>query len=164
MPHAHVSLITLGVSDLRRTARFYERLGFVRKMKAAGDDVAFFDAGGIALSLFENDKLAADAALAPEPPCLPFAACRSPGIAQTEAEVDEVLATSASRPAATLLKPAQKAFWGGYHGYFTDPDGHLWEVAHNPHFPLSPDGKPSLAGLSDCIGGRWPAQSRRHES
>ena len=66
MPHAHVSLITLGVSDLRRMARFYEALGFVRKMKAAGDDVAFFEAGSVVLSLFENENLASDAALEPE--------------------------------------------------------------------------------------------------
>ncbi len=143
MPHAHVSLITLGVSDLRRTARFYERLGFVRKMKAAGDDVAFFDAGGIALSLFENDKLAADAALAPERAWPAFRGMSLAWNCQTEAEVDEVLALAIDA-GGTLLKPAQKAFWGGYHGYFTDPEGHLWEVAHNPHFPLSPDGKPSL--------------------
>ena len=143
MPHAHVSLITLGVSDLRRTARFYERLGFVRKMKAAGDDVAFFDAGGIALSLFENDKLAADAALAQGAALPAFRGMSLAWNCQTESEVDEVLAT-AVEAGGTLLKPAQKAFWGGYHGYFTDPEGHLWEVAHNPHFPLSPDGKPSV--------------------
>jgi catechol 2,3-dioxygenase-like lactoylglutathione lyase family enzyme len=143
MPRAHVSLITLGVSDLRRTERFYESLGFVRKMKAAGEDVAFFDAGGIALSLFENDKLAADAALTTGPSLPAFRGMSLAWNCETEAKVDEVLAI-AVEAGGTLLKPAQKAFWGGYHGYFTDPEGHLWEVAHNPHFPLSPDGKPSL--------------------
>ncbi len=143
MPHAHVSLITLGVSDLRRTAQFYERLGFVRRMKASGDDVAFFDAGGVALSLFENDKLAADAALKPGPALPAFRGMSLAWNCETQAEVDEVLAM-AVEAGGTLLKPAQKAFWGGYHGYFTDPAGHLWEVAHNPHFPLSPDGKPGL--------------------
>jgi catechol 2,3-dioxygenase-like lactoylglutathione lyase family enzyme len=143
MPHAHVSLITLGVSDLRRTARFYESLGFVRKMKAAGDDVAFFEAGGVALSLFENDKLAADAALAPVAASPGFRGISLAWNCDTEADVDAVLA-AAIHAGGKLLKPAQKAFWGGYHGYFADPEGHLWEVAHNPHFPLSPDGKPSL--------------------
>jgi catechol 2,3-dioxygenase-like lactoylglutathione lyase family enzyme len=143
MPHAHISLITLGVSDLRRMARFYESLGFVRKMKAAGDDVAFFDAGGVALSLFESEKLAADAALAPETTLPAFRGISLAWNCDTEADVDKVLAAATSA-GGKLLKPAQKAFWGGYHGYFADPEGHLWEVAHNPHFPLSPDGKPTL--------------------
>ena len=143
MPHAHVSLITLGVSDLRRTARFYEKLGFVRKMKAAGDDVAFFEAGGVALSLFESDKLAADAALAPEKSLPVFRGISFAWNCDTEADVDAVLAIAVDA-GGKLLKPAQKAFWGGYHGYFADPEGHLWEVAHNPHFPLSPDGTPAL--------------------
>ncbi len=71
----------------------------------------------------------------------------------TEADVDAVLATAVNA-GGKLLKPAQKAFWGGYHGYFADPEGHLWEVAHNPHFPLSPDGKPSLARLAIALGDR----------
>lgn len=143
MPHAHVSLITLGATDLRRTARFYETLGFVRKMKAAGDDVAFFEAGGVVLSLFENEKLADDAALERQAELPAFRGIALAWNCETEGEVDEVLA-AASAAGARLLKPAQTAFWGGYHGYFADPEGHVWEVAHNPHFPLSPDGKPSL--------------------
>ena len=142
-PHAHVSLITLGVSDLRRAARFYETLGFGRKMKAAGDDVAFFDAGGIALSLFEADKLAEDAALASESALPVFRGLSLAWNCEMPADVDAVLAAAASA-GGHVTKPAQKAFWGGYHGYFADPDGHLWEVAHNPQFPLSPDGRPTL--------------------
>jgi uncharacterized glyoxalase superfamily protein PhnB len=143
MPHAHVSLITLGVTDLRRTARFYETLGFVRKMKAAGDDVAFFEAGSVVLSLLENEKLADDAALKPEAELPAFRGIALAWNCETEGDVDKVLA-AAGAAGARLLKPAQKAFWGGYHGYFADPEGHVWEVAHNPHFPLSPDGKPNL--------------------
>ena len=141
-PHAHVSLITLGVSDVRRASRFYETLGFVRKMKGVGDDVAFFDAGGVVLSLFEADKLAQDAGVAAN--ALP--AFRGLSLAwncETPADVDGVLAAAASA-GGRITKSAQKAFWGGYHGYVADPDGHLWEVAHNPQFPLSPDGKPAL--------------------
>ena len=143
MPHAHVSLITLGVSDLRRTARFYETLGFVRKVKAAGEDVAFFEAGGVVLSLFDDKKLAEDATLGPEPELPDFRGITLAWNCESEDGVDEVLAT-AGKAGGRILKPAQKAFWGGYHGYFADPEGHVWEVAHNPHFPLSPDGRPTL--------------------
>ena len=143
MPHAHVSLITLGVSDLRRTARFYETLGFVRKVKAAGEDVAFFEAGGVALSLFDDKRLAEDATLRPEPALPDFRGITLAWNCESEDGVDEVLAT-AGKAGGRILKPAQKAFWGGYHGYFADPEGHVWEVAHNPHFPLSPDGRPTL--------------------
>ncbi|MET0445843.1 MAG: VOC family protein [Pseudorhodoplanes sp.] len=138
-----MSLITLGVTDLRRTARFYETLGFVRKMKAAGEDVAFFEAGGVVLSLFENEKLADDAALIPEAELPAFRGIALAWNCESEGDVDEVLAAAVAA-GAKLLKSARKAFWGGYHGYFADPDGHVWEVANNPHFPLSPDGKPSL--------------------
>lgn len=143
MPHAHVSLITLGVSDLRRAARFYEALGFVRKMKSAGADVAFFDAGGVALSLFESDKLADDAGLAHQAGLPPFRAVSLAWNCETEGDVDAIL-QKAIGEGGKLVKPAQPAFWGGYHGYFADPDGHLWEVAHNPHFPLSAAGTPTL--------------------
>ena len=78
----------------------------------------------------------------------------------TEAEVDAVLA-AAVNAGGKLLKPAQKAFWGGYHGYFADPDGHLWEVAHNPHFPLSAGRASRPCRISDCTW-RWTrAMSRR---
>jgi uncharacterized protein len=133
-PHAHVSLITLGVADVTRAAQFCERLGFKRKMRAAGDGVAFFDAGGIALSLYGNDALAADAGLDTEK----TAGFRSIALAwncENEASVDAVLAL-AVKSGGTLLKPGHRIFWGGYVGFFRDPDGHLWEVAHNPQFPL----------------------------
>ncbi len=139
-PHAHVSLITLGVADLARAAAFYQRLGFVRKFRAAGDEVAFFQAGAVALSLYGRDSLARDAGLQPgdAPPTGRDIAiawnCANPD------EVDAVMAT-ARDAGGVILKPAGTIFWGGYVGYFADPDGHVWEVAHNPQFPLAPDGR-----------------------
>jgi len=137
-PHAHISLMTLGVGDVARAAQFYEALGFARKMRKAGDSVAFFEAGGVALSLYGKDALAADAE--------EMAGFRAMSIAWNcpdEGTVDAVLAL-AVKSGGTLLKPGHRIFWGGYVGFFRDPDGHLWEVAHNPQFPLSPDGRVTL--------------------
>jgi len=144
MPHAHISLITLGVSDVPRAARFYEALGFQRKMRAAPEqEVAFFYAGTTVLSLYVVSGLARDAGFAPETGVPTFRAsslswnCESPG------EVDAVMVL-AIKVGGTELMPAKKTEWGGYHGHFADPDGNIWEVAHNPQFPLSADGKPTL--------------------
>ena len=142
-PHAHISLITLGVSDVARSARFYEELGFVRKMKQAGDAVAFLEAGGIVLSCFGADDLAKDAGLGPRAPESGFRGVSLAWNCPSEREVDAVV-IMAVEAGGVCLKPPQKAFWGGYHGHFADPDGHVWEVAHNPQFPLTPDGRPQL--------------------
>jgi hypothetical protein len=144
MPHAHVSLITLGVSDVPRAARFYEALGFKRKMKAAPDsEVAFFDAGTLALSLYAVSGLARDAGLAADTKPSDFRGISLAWNCASEAEVDAVM-TLALGAGARELAPAKKADWGGYHGHFADPDGHIWEVAHNPQFPLSAEGRPIL--------------------
>ena len=142
-PHAHVSLITLGVGDVARAARFYAALGFTRKLTGAGEDVAFFEAGGIALSLFRADLLAEDAGLVPSSKQPSFRGVALAWNCNSPADVDAVMAAAAAAGGDTL-KPAQQTFWGGYAGYFTDLDGHLWEVAHNPRFPLSPAGTPHL--------------------
>ena len=131
-----ISLITLGVSDLDRSRDFYERLGWRRSfMEAQG--IAFFQAGGMALALYPRDELARDAAL-------PVEGSGFGGVAlayntRDRAEVDAVLA-EAQTAGATLLKPAEDAFWGGYSGCFADPDGHPWEVAWNPNFEMTADG------------------------
>lgn len=140
-PHAHLSLVTLGVSDVARAAQFYERLGFRRKMRKS-EGVAFFEAGPVVLSLYDKDALAKDADLDPRE----TAGFRATSLAWNcpdEGTVDEALAL-AVKSGAKLLKPAHKIFWGGYVGFFEDPDGHVWEVAHNPHSPLSPDGQLTL--------------------
>ncbi len=130
-----ISMITLGVTDMQRAVEFYEK-GLGLPLKDATPDVAFFNLNGSWLGLYGREALAKDAAVSPE-------GGGFDGIAlahnvATEDEVDAVLAQAVAA-GATLTKPGQKAFWGGYHGYFTDPDGHLWEVAHNPFFWIGPE-------------------------
>ena len=141
MPHAHISLVTLGVSDVPRAARFYEALGFKRKVRAAPEHmVAFFDAGTLALSLYAASGLASDAGFPPDTAPSAFRGTSLAWNCASEAEVDAVMAL-ALEVGATELVLAKKAAWGGYHGHFADPGGHIWEVAHKPQFPLSPEGR-----------------------
>lgn len=131
-----LSFVTLGVADVALSRTFYEKLGF-KASSASNENVTFFDAGGVILALFGRDALAADAGV-------PNDGRGFPGIAmahnvRTEAEVADVLA-EAEAAGAKVLKPSQKAFWGGQTGYFTDPDGHVWEVAYNPFMPLDDRG------------------------
>ena len=131
-----VSLVTLGVTDLARARRFYEEgLGWRR----ANDhpQVVFYQAGGMVLALWGRDALAEDAQL-------PSAGSGFRAIAlayntRDRAEVDAVLA-EAEAAGGRIVKPAHEAFWGGYSGYFADPDGHLWEVAWNPDWEVAADG------------------------
>jgi catechol 2,3-dioxygenase-like lactoylglutathione lyase family enzyme len=131
-----LSLITLGVADLARSREFYERLGWRRAM-AQAEGVVFFQAGGIALGLFPRRELAKDAQIAPEG--YGFSGISLAYNTRNRAEVDAVLA-EAEAAGAKLLKPAAEASWGGYSGYFADPDGFPWEVAWNPSFTLLADG------------------------
>jgi catechol 2,3-dioxygenase-like lactoylglutathione lyase family enzyme len=136
-----MSLVTLGVKDLQKSIAFYrDGLGWKTEVKE-GDGVAFFQLSGIILSLFPRQELAKDAGM-------PAEGSGFPGITLahnvgSEAEVDEVLRV-AVKAGAKLQKPAQKVYWGGYSGYFADPDGHLWEVAHNPFWKLTEDGRALL--------------------
>ena len=131
-----LSMVTLGVADLARARRFYEQgLGWKRANKH--EEVVFYQAGGMVLGLFGRDALAEDAKM-------PGAGSGFAGIAlayntRERAEVDAVLA-EVEAAGGRIVKPAQDAFWGGYSGYFADPDGHLWEVAWNPHWTLADDG------------------------
>lgn len=131
-----ISLVTLGVADLARSRRLYERLGW-RASGASQESVAFFQAGGMALGLYGREALAEDAGLSVE-----GSGFRGVALAYNVRTPEEVAATLAEAEAAgaRVVKPAEDAFWGGRSGYFADPDGHLWEVAWNPHFPLGPDG------------------------
>ena len=131
-----ISLITLGVGDLERSRQFYERLGWRRSL-AKAEGVVFFQAGGMALALYPRDELAKDANIAPIGHG--FNGFSLAYNARSRAEVDSVL-QEAEAVGAKILKPAQEAFWGGYSGYFSDPDGFLWEVAWNPAFPIAEDG------------------------
>jgi catechol 2,3-dioxygenase-like lactoylglutathione lyase family enzyme len=135
-----ISLITLGVVDIPRARRFYEALGW-RASGASSEHVTFFQLGGLALSLYGREALAEDAHL-------PGAGAGFGGIAlghnvRERADVDTTL-DEVRAAGGTILKPAEDVFWGGYSGYFADPDGHPWEVAWNPHFPIQDDGKIQL--------------------
>jgi|ERR1700722_5000828 len=131
-----ISIVTLGVADLKRSREFYERLGWRRSM-ANTDGIVFFQAGGMALALYPRQELAKDANVAADGQGFGRVALAYNG--RNRAEVDSVL-DEAVAAGASLLKPAQDAFWGGYSGYFSDPDGFLWEVAWNPFFPIAEDG------------------------
>jgi predicted lactoylglutathione lyase len=131
-----VSLITLGVADLHRSRDFYERLGWKRS-NAKAEEIVFFQAGGMALALYPRVSLAKDANVSPDGEG--FGGITLAYNTRTREEVDSVLA-QAEAAGAKLLKPAQETFWGGYDGYFSDPDGFLWEVAWNPFFPIAEDG------------------------
>jgi uncharacterized protein len=132
-----VSFVTLGVGDVGRSRRFYEALGF-KASPASQDAVAFFDAGGVVLSLFGRAALAEDVGVRAGE--AEFSGISLAHNVNSESEVDEVL-REAVTAGAKLLKPGQKVFWGGYSGYFADPDGHLWEVAYNPFMPLDANGR-----------------------
>ncbi len=132
-----VSLITLGVTDVARSRRFYETLGFVAS-SASNADVTFFDAGGVVLGLFGRKALADDAQIADSAPG--FSGISIAHNCRSEAEVDAVIAEAVAA-GGHLVKAAHKVFWGGYSGYFADPDGYLWEVAHNPFFPFDDAGR-----------------------
>ncbi len=131
-----VSLVTLGVADLESSSRFYERLGW-RRSVAKAEGVVFFQAGGMALALYPRLELAKDANVAADGQG--FAGIALAYNARSRDEVDAVL-REAEAAGATILKPAQEAFWGGYSGYFSDPDGFPWEVAWNPSFLITDDG------------------------
>jgi catechol 2,3-dioxygenase-like lactoylglutathione lyase family enzyme len=130
-----ISLITLGVSDLGRSRAFYESLGW-RGQEV--EETAFFPAGGLAMVLWDRRKLAADAGVAGDA-TEGFRGITLAHNVRTAREVDELLARAESA-GGTVTKPPAKTFYGGYAGYFADPDGHLWEIAHNPGFSLRPDG------------------------
>lgn len=138
--HPRLTAITLGVHDFAASVRFYEALGFVRKMRATGEEIAFFDAGGVVLALFRWKDLAADAKLAAEPAPAAFRGVTLAWNRASPAEVDQGLA-SAVNAGGTLLKPAQTTDYGGYGGYFADPDGHAWEIVHVPGFSFTEDGR-----------------------
>ena len=131
-----LSITTLGVADLKRSSEFYERLGWRRSM-AKSEGIVFFQAGGMALALYPRHELAKDATVAAEGHG--FNGISLAYNTRDRAEVDSVIKEAATA-GATILKPAQEAFWGGYSGYFSDPDGFLWEVAWNPFFPIAEDG------------------------
>ena len=137
-----VSLITLGVTDLARARRFYEQLGW-RGQEV--EQTVFFQAGGMVLVLWDTDRLAEDSGIEPR---------RGDGFGgialahnvRSREQVDAVVAEAEAAGATITRRPAE-TFYGGYAGCFRDPDGHVWEVAHNPGFALGSDGSLTLPDL-----------------
>lgn len=143
MDKARLNVVTLGVTDFAHSVRFYEALGFERRLKATGDEIAFFDAGGMVLSLFRWDMLAEDAQVPTKPRPEAFRGTTLAQMCRTDAEVDAVMARALAA-GATLLKPAHATSFGGYSGYFADPDGHAWEAVRAPGFAFTADGHVTL--------------------
>jgi predicted lactoylglutathione lyase len=134
-----LSLITLGVADLERARRFYEALGWTSGA-APADDVVFFQAGCMIVALWGRDELAADSGVVDGGGWGGVTLAHNVG---SPAEVDAVI-EQARAAGAKIPRAGAATFWGGYSGVFVDPDGHPWEVAHNPHWTLGEDGSITL--------------------
>ncbi|QEC67130.1 VOC family protein [Panacibacter ginsenosidivorans] len=128
-----LNLITLGVDDFEKSLHFYEKGFGWKKSEKSIDDLALFPLGGITLALYPRKELAADVTVEYQPTT--FSGLTLAYNTKSEKEVDEVLA-KVETLGATIIKPAQKVFWGGYSGYFKDLDGYVIEVAHNPFWEL----------------------------
>lgn len=137
-----ISLVTLGVTDLARARSFYEYLGW-RGQEV--EETVFFQAGGMALVLWDRDKLAADSG-ADRNKADGFGAVVLAHNVRSRAEVDEVL-DQATRAGAVVTQPARETSYGGYAGCFADPDGHVWEIAYNPGLPIADDGAITVPDL-----------------
>lgn len=144
MTPQRVTLITLGVSDLARSRSFYEALGW--RPAQAQEGVVFFQMNSMVLGLFGKTDLAADQGR-PGAELGTGAMTLAQNFA-TEAEVDAAWGAAVAAGATPLKRP-EKVFWGGFSGYYADPDGHVWEVAMNPYWPLQEDGSLVLPGAQD---------------
>lgn len=134
-----VSVITLGVADLGRARAFYEALGWVTGAEP-GDDVVFFQAGGMVLALWDRAKLAEDSGVEPS---RGWGGVTLAHNVRSPSEVDAVIAQARAAGAEIAREPGE-TFWGGYSGVFVDPEGHPWEVAHNPRWSIAEDGAVEL--------------------
>ena len=135
-----VSLITLGVADVARSRAFYEALGWATSAEP-GSDVVFFQAGGMIVALWNRAQLAEDTAVTDRGGWGGMSLAHN---VRSAAEVDAVLA-EAEAAGATIARTGAETFWGGYSGVFVDPDGHAWEIAHNPFWMLAEDGSVTLS-------------------
>ena len=137
-PIPRLTVITLGVSNMRASVAFYEALGFARRIRATGEAVAFFDTGGPVIGLFPWDQLAQDVTLPDDPRPKTFRGVTLAWNCASREEVDTVLDFATSK-GASLLKPAHETAYGGYSGYFADPDNHPWEVVVAPGIEVGDD-------------------------
>lgn len=133
---ARINVITLGVGDIKVSRKFYEALGFVAS-SVSNEHLVAFQMGGLVFCLYPMKSLAEDATVEPN-----GRGFHNMTLAYNVARKNDVhrILEQAEKCGAKIVKPAQDAFWGGHSGYFSDPDGHLWEVAWNPHWPLAKDG------------------------
>lgn len=137
---ARLSLVTLGVRDVARSTAFYQALGWPLSPASVPGEVSFFNTAGAILALYGREALAEDAHGTPAGPTGAVAmAINLDSREQVDAAFEEV-----RRIGGAVVKPPTAADWGGYSGYFADPDGHLWEVAHNPAWPVGEDERPAL--------------------
>lgn len=134
-----LSVVTLGTADLKRARAFYEGLGW-RSRAGEDDDVVFFQIGGSVLSLWDRERLAQDSGVSLGSGYGGVTLAHNVG---SPGEVDEII-EQAAQAGGTIARAADETFWGGYSGVFVDPDGHPWEVAHNPHWTLASDGSVKL--------------------
>jgi catechol 2,3-dioxygenase-like lactoylglutathione lyase family enzyme len=139
-----ISIVTLGVRDLARARRFYDDLGW-RGQEA--EETVFYQAGGLALILWGRDKLAEDAGVDDVDAAASFGGIVLAHNVRSAADVDRIVARAAAS-GATITRAPSPTFYGGYAGCFRDPDGHVWEVAFNPGFPLDDDGNLTLPDLA----------------
>jgi uncharacterized protein len=137
-PVPRFTVITLGVSDIRESIAFYQALGFQRKFRATGEAVAFFDTGATVIALFPRAELAKDATLPDQNGRAAFGGFTLAWNCSSIEEVDAVLEFAISK-GASLLKPARSTDYGGYSGYFVDPDGYPWEVVVAPGIEVGED-------------------------
>ena len=142
-PQAALTVVTLGVCSMAESIRFYEALGLKRRMKATGEDVAFFQAGGVVVGLWSWDLLATDAGMPGSPQSDGFRGTTLAWNCVTPEDVDAAFALALKAGARSLLRP-EKTFYGGYRGYFADPDGHVWEVVQAPGIEVTADGRVTL--------------------
>jgi uncharacterized protein len=133
-----LSLVSLGVADVAAATAFYERLGWQRSVANSNENITFFQLGGIILGLYGGQALADDIGIEYSDH-LGFNNITLAFNTRSREEVEAVL-QEAEAAGGEIIKPAEEAFWGGYSGYFSDPDGHHWEVAWNPFFPIAEDG------------------------
>jgi catechol 2,3-dioxygenase-like lactoylglutathione lyase family enzyme len=139
---ARISIVTLGVDNVARSKAFYEALGW-ELAGAVGDEICWFRTADSYLGLFDRESLARDAGLRSEPTA-EFGGITLAINVESEVAADEAFETAVAA-GGRILKPAERTEWGGYSGYFADPDGHPWEVAHNPSFPIGTNGRITIS-------------------
>jgi catechol 2,3-dioxygenase-like lactoylglutathione lyase family enzyme len=134
-----IHIITLGVKDIKRSLRFYRELGFQTSVQEENPGIVFFQSGGAALALYPRDKLAEDINEKNPPQGEGFGGITLAHNTREKDEVDRIMELAA-KAGAKIVKQPQRVFWGGYSGYFADPDGYYWEVAYGENWQFKDDG------------------------